>query len=1183
MSIATMMATLKLNISDFATKLDSASTKLSKFATKAQDNYGRAAVTLKSHNLGLKDTARIVQGIVISQAFYAAVGAIHSATSALWTFNKELDYARITYSALFGSVDLADDFTAALQEHAVNTIFDYQQLAAVSKKLLAYGIEYENLMYIMEGLTNLGAMSGDAAAMDRIALALGQIKTTGYLTATEMRQLANAYVPIYDIVKESFGLSGKQMESIGDLKLPAEQVINAVVEYANDKFGAVGDAAMYTITGLQNRIVDTLKVVGVEMIQPLSTAYKSFLVYVSNGLEKIREAFKADGISGVFEVLVPDESKRQLISHFLDNIKKMFYSLISVGKVAAEIFSNFAHVFMTAFNILGPVVMSVVDVLAALTNAMLENERVAKILRVAIVIVAASFIMLRVQALAALAVTALTSAITNLSKALVVLGAIISKHPIFALIAALGVTLVGVASSSDKANNALSNLFATITGAGSGGGSMSSFGESLEDSSRSAELFNDRLQGGLDTADELSDAMDGVGKSSKKASGLLSFDEVYKLPEQNTSGGGGGGSGVVGAIDNLIDKFKGLGDSLIPEIPDFSEYIDQFTDSLFGGLDAGITEKLKSIGLGSSIGTIIGGIIGGILGGKGGVKLGMGIGAFAGGFAGLMWEWLEGAMSNTGAGGVAGIIGAISKALSTAGAAGIGTVIKNAFATGGIKGVWTAIGGMLKTTGLKSILKGGAIGAAVGIVVDTLAHLLWGWLDDAIAGADEDTAKIGQTIGSIIGSIVGAFFGPAGILIGSAIGTFVGGLVGLFWDPIKEYFNPENNALSAFFVEMANDIGAWYVETWDKLSTWVVDTALGFATWATDTWNRISGWFTRTKDGLTAWWNDTFGGLADWLADTIAIFTDYDNITGTTLSTWWADTKAAFATWVSDTVNSLFGWFGDSAAGFFEWAKETFDAISNWIIDTVFKFVDWRLSVYEVLLDWVKDFGTTIANWAKGVLEDFRLWKENAVKKFEEFKNSAAAVIKGFEIAWQKQWEAIKTWFHEWWKGLKTSVVEWLDKYVWQPIADFFKLENFWNKLSGLLSKIKTKVGTWWTNLFDKDVKVSATVSGATAGHATGGIFNREHIARFAEGNKAEAVVPLENDRAMQPFVDAVSNGLVSSLAPIVAQVNANQTSSLPPLYVGTLIADDRGIKQLYDKFEVIRLQESDRRGVTLA
>ena len=117
---------------------------------------------------------------------------------------------------------------------------------------------------------------------------------------------------------------------------------------------------------------------------------------------------------------------------------------------------------------------------------------------------------------------------------------------------------------------------------------------------------------------------------------------------------------------------------------------------------------------------------------------------------------------------------------------------------------------------------------------------------------------------------------------------------------------------------------------------------------------------------------------------------------------------------------------------------------------------------------------------------------------------------------------------------------------------------------------------------FNVNTKAVAGRSSGLSGHATGGIFNREHIARFAEGNKAEAVIPLENASAMQPFVDAISNGIVQSMMPMMSTLVANtgvQGEQMRPLYVGTLIADDRSLRELNRRMHVIQIQEDKRRG----
>jgi len=184
-------------------------------------------------------------------------------------------------------------------------------------------------------------------------------------------------------------------------------------------------------------------------------------------------------------------------------------------------------------------------------------------------------------------------------------------------------------------------------------------------------------------------------------------------------------------------------------------------------------------------------------------------------------------------------------------------------------------------------------------------------------------------------------------------------------------------------------------------------------------------------------------------------------------------------------------------------------------------------------------------------------------------------------------WDKMSTWFIDLGKTIANLWNKIFDPNTWRSgwsiLSSWFSklFSNIYNWFSNLGSNISN----WWSNLWSgKEVSVSSTNgflgSAYLGGHAAGGVFNREHIARFAEGNKAEAIIPLENNRAMQPFVDAVANGLVSTLAPIMAQSNSGNSNNLPPLYVGTLIADDRGLRELYKKFEVIQLQENDRRGI---
>lgn len=1109
----TMTAQLQLDIKNFAANLTAASRQMTKFAAETNKSYGSATAALKSHTMELKSTARIVQGILISQAFYTVARGIREATSTLFEFNEQLDYMKVTYSALFGSTELAQDFMKTLQEHSINTIFEFGELADASKKLLAYGIEYENLMYVMEGLTNLGAMSGDVAAIERAARAIGQIFTKGTLKAEEMKQLADAYIPIYDIVQSSFGLSQEQMGSIGDLKLPAEDVINAIVEYANSKFGGVADAAMMTITGLKNRIVDTFKVLGTEMLEPFTVVFKSFLVYVDRQLSSLRNTFNKSGFGGVFESLVPDPHVQKFIRLFIANLQNLLGALIGTLKLVGTAAGDMFMVLASAFNAVAPILTTLLNSLNLVLHNFLQTSVGATTLRIAAIGAAGALAILTLQTIRATVVSALTAMINGLSKALAILSVVIStlaKTPLGVVLLALTAGLAAIALTSTRANNALSSLFGTMSGAGNTSYEdvLKRTDNELSNGADAANKFNNALGAGSDSADALGDSLDGAGKKAKKASrSLLAFDEVFRLNEPDSDSAGSGiGKGLLDELDGLMGGLGALGDAIMPDIPDFSDFIKDFTDGLFGGLKGSLLD------------------------------------AFTNG------NWINPSIF-----GIGGILGAIAKAFGV-GLKGLPKILKELIDTKSLTRFFGSIGDLFKGVGLKEIAKGGLIGIAVGLLMDAIAALLWSTLAEKLnLSADSvGNAAVGQTVGSILGTILGGLLGgPAGALIGSAIGTFAGGFVGLFWDKIKELLAPAANAITDFVATTALQIGKWFLDTLESFTGWMDTTVTGFIEWVAETFAIFSNWDAITVETFTTWITNTLVGLVKWAAETVLGFADWADETTNGIKAWAKDTFGTFINWFTSVYNGLNEWYQNTMRGINNWINESFEAFIGWVGSVLKTFGEWSASALKLIVgfcvaalasfvDWCLEVSTAISDWFFDLIADVKKWWENLW------------VVK----SWKSGWSMISSWF-----------------------------DDLFRDIGGWMSSVRSAVSNWWSSLWEgkqMSVDIGGTPTTGSVrsmpGHATGGIFNREHVARFAEGNRAEAVIPLENATAMQPFVDAISRGILEGLAPTLLQTGTND-QSLPPMYVGTLVADERGLKQLYKKFELIRVQENARTG----
>lgn len=101
---------------------------------------------------------------------------------------------------------------------------------------------------------------------------------------------------------------------------------------------------------------------------------------------------------------------------------------------------------------------------------------------------------------------------------------------------------------------------------------------------------------------------------------------------------------------------------------------------------------------------------------------------------------------------------------------------------------------------------------------------------------------------------------------------------------------------------------------------------------------------------------------------------------------------------------------------------------------------------------------------------------------------------------------------------------------------------------------------------------------GTLPAFANGGVVYKDQIVRVGEGNKREAIIPLQNEQAMAPFAAAVAARLSGSFSGQPQQQQAPQQQQ-STMYVGTLIADERSLKELERRMQVVRVQETQRKG----
>lgn len=650
--------------------------------------------------------------------------------------------------------------------------------------------------------------------------------------------------------------------------------------------------------------------------------------------------------------------------------------------------------------------------------------------------------------------------------------------------------------------------------------------------------------------------------------------------------------GILGAIAGLAGGLlsNALNGWVAKELDRSKEDLDNGAIGQFiGGLIYGIAGLIITGGnpIGSAIGTIIGQIIGGFAGlfasdvkekfSKWWSDIVNGMTSafsnFDGTFMGI-WNTVKDCLStafngvkdfayNIGyySGDILGhAVGLIIKAFTDIDWADIGTKIKT-----GLNNLWTAITTYDWSKLGQDILTGiqtgwqkvttwfSGIGQAIADFFKDVDLMQIG--SDLISGLWNGITSQWQVVWEFIKGWLEGFIDGVKDVLGvhspSTIFAEIGGnLIQGLWDGITaiwstfiEYINGILQGLIECFNTFATNLGTWATTTWDTITQWATNVGTTISNWATTAATTIGTWVSTTMTNIGTWVTTVGTDIATWATNAT---TNIDN--------WVTNTGNNIKNWVTQKTTEIRNWATQSATNISTFVSISISEISSFASTTMAKISSWTSTTISKISTMVSTSLSNISTFVSTALSKVSTFTSLAISKVSSFATTFAAKIQtGMSNALSKV------------KSFCSAALSTLSSWA-RSVA---------NTISNVLSRAKSAASSAMSAAGSK-------VSSMLAGHATGGIFNREHLAMVSEGNKAEAIIPLQNQTAMQPFVDAVSQGLTESLAPILANMNGNNNNSggsnLQPLYVGTLIADERGLKELERKMRVIQVKEDRRR-----
>jgi tape measure domain-containing protein len=535
--------------------------------------FARMGLDSKQYEKGLDKLEGVTQkramtlGSIFKGAFSVALGigvfeavkmGFQTIASTAIDFNAQMEQARIGFTTMLGSAERAEAFLRDMADFAAKTPFEFPELLDASKRMLAYGFAAGDVLPIMEAVGNASAAVGlGTEGINRIILALGQMRAKGKVSAEEMRQLTETGIPAWEILAEAMN---KTTAEIMDMQskglIPADRAIKMLVEGMNKRFPNMMKNMENTWEGVTSTIKDIWQMTIGKLTENLFEGLKTWLQGVRDWMSDFYDTFQQFGLQAALAKSFGPEIAA-LVS-ILSAVMRGFGTIVRavtgfITQYGKQI--KFVAIVMGTYLALTKAVTLAKKMMIAVT-AVERGQLLAKI--PVLNVVSTAMGIYRVQmALAAAQGIALTGVLAKLRVAL------------FALWSALGPVgwiILGLSAAVGVGTHLWGKYIQSLQKTASLG--FGDFRKAQEGMAKSAGAAADATE---DQADALKEAGKAAGKN------LQSFDEVHQLQED-----------MAGSAEDLAESM-GFDDTELGapgaggfEIPDIEAQLEEMKPTLKG-------------------------------------------------------------------------------------------------------------------------------------------------------------------------------------------------------------------------------------------------------------------------------------------------------------------------------------------------------------------------------------------------------------------------------------------------------------------------------------------------------------------------------------------------------------------------------------------------------------------------
>jgi tape measure domain-containing protein len=207
----------------------------------------------------------VLGGNLLTSALGKVAGVMSEGFQAGKQYTSMLQTAALSFETLLGSADKAQAHLKELEQFALKSPFQFEDILQASARMQAFGFQARSRLSDLRALSDAASVAAGAGgnfkeALDGITLALGQMQAKGKVSAEEMNQLAERGIPAWDILAGKVGKTKAELMKLSEQgKLRGDVASEILIKGFQERYGGLSEKLAQTLAGKESNAQDALK------------------------------------------------------------------------------------------------------------------------------------------------------------------------------------------------------------------------------------------------------------------------------------------------------------------------------------------------------------------------------------------------------------------------------------------------------------------------------------------------------------------------------------------------------------------------------------------------------------------------------------------------------------------------------------------------------------------------------------------------------------------------------------------------------------------------------------------------------------------------------------------------------------------------------------------------------------